>query len=286
MISRVRMSACGVLLARRAPTNDTQSVLHPLVTDTAALTTRLNSRCRAPPHASSKRRLHWNYKCLLFKLNMAEHWTETDDRALRVAVLDLSRLLRCMERHEAPPDLSWQSIDGRANLAQDLWRNVQDGFHAAVYENNTLRAADEARYGQLEQQVDRACRRAREIAAERRANQVDLIQEIFFPKQDNVVMNEEEKKDNDVDENSVEHDGHEPASQEEQQQESPEASAPFVPKSSAQDVEELQKAQREQLEAEISHMAARLKESTQQMNTTLRTQTEVRNNVSYMYSIS
>ena len=129
---------------------------------------------------------------------MTEHWTESDDRALRVAVLDLSRLLRCMEQHEAPPDLSWQSIEGRANLALDLLRKVQDGFHAAVYESNALRAQDEARYVQLEHQVDRACRRAREIAAQRRENQVDLIQEIFFPKNDN--LNEEEKKDNDADE--------------------------------------------------------------------------------------
>ena len=130
---------------------------------------------------------------------MAQDWTETDDRALRVAVLDLSRLLGCMERNEAPSDLSWQSIEGRANLAQDLLRKVQDGFHAAVYENSVLRAQDEARYATLEKQVDRACRRAREIAAQLRATRVDLIQEIFFPKHD-TVMNEEEKKDNDADE--------------------------------------------------------------------------------------
>lgn len=211
---------------------------------------------------------------------MAEqhHWTETDDRALRVAVLDLSRLLRCMEQHEAPLDLSWQSIEGRATLAQGLWRQVQDGFHAAVYEKQALRADDEARYAQLENQVDKACRRAREIAAQRKANQVNVIQDIFFPKQENVVGNEEEKKDNDDNEllESDSNDHHDASQEEEQQDPSQAAPAPFVPKSSAQDVEELQKAQREQLEAEISHMAARLKESTQQMNTTLRTQTEVR----------
>jgi hypothetical protein len=193
-----------------------------------------------------------------------------------------------MEQHEAPPDMSWQSIEGRANLALDLLRKVQDGFHAAVYESNALRAQDEARYVQLEHQVDRACRRAREIAAQQRENQVDLIQEIFFPKNDD--LNEEEKKDNDADERPQDHSvdderslAEEKQQQQQQQQESPEASAPFIPKSSAQDVEELQKAQREQLEAEIAHMAARLKDSTQQMNTTLRTQTEVRNGQSYVH---
>lgn len=210
-------------------------------------------------------------------------WAEADERSLRVAVLDLHRLLRCMEQREAPPDLSWQSIEGRANLAQDLLRKVHEGWHAASYENESMRAEDEARYVQLEQQVDKACRRARDIAAERKADEVDLIQEIFFPeKKNDSVLNEEEKKDVDDDDRnelhsqSVDQDEDEPLRNEQRHEHAPERTAPLVPRSTSHDVEELQKAQRDQLEAEIAHMAARLKESTQQMNTTLRTQTEVR----------
>lgn len=197
-----------------------------------------------------------------------------EERALRLAVLDLSRVLRCMEEREAPPDLSWQSIQGRANLAQDLWKKVQEFHHAAFYENESVRAQDEERMVLLQHRVDKACRRAREIVEERKGNEVDLIQEIFFPntdKQDNVVN--EEKKDSD----NISEDG--PTVEEDETDANEhirtERRPAHVPMSTAQDVEELQKAQREQLEAEIAHMAARLKESTQNMNTTLRTQTEV-----------
>ena len=199
-------------------------------------------------------------------------WTEADERALRLTVMDLHRVLRCMQEREAPPDLSWQSIQGRANLAQELWRKVQEGCHAATYNDESMRAQDKERLVKLQHQVDKACRRAREIAAERRGNEVDLIQEIFFPKneeQDHVV-NEESRKDDDGapvedDETDANEHRHTVA----------EGTSARVPMSASQDVEELQKAQREQLETEIAHMAARLKESTQAMNTTLRTQTEV-----------
>ena len=221
--------------------------------------------------------------------NTTPNWTEADERALRLAVLDLSRLLRCMEQQEAPPELSWRSIEGRGTLAQDLWRKVQEGWHASTYTDESFRAEDEARFVQLQRQVEKACRRGREIAAERKGNEVDLIQEIFFPEKNNsVVVNEEEKKDSGVDEehhdahSSVDQDDNDRSSREEERHQVTERTPTSVSRSTAQDVEELQKAQREQLEAEISHMAARLKESTQQMNTTLRTQTEVRTYVSYM----
>jgi len=208
----------------------------------------------------------------------ATTWTEADDRALQMAVMDLHRLLRCMEQHEAPPDLSWQSIQGRANMAQELWNKVQEGYHNAVYEDESLREQDEARFVQLQQQVDKACRRARELAVERKGNEVDLIQEIFFPEQDSTFN--EEKKDTFTDEQDDRVQGTEEDEEEESLTEHHRRNVAArthaqVPMSSAQDVEELQKAQREQLEAEIAHMAARLKDSTQQMNATLRTQTEV-----------
>jgi hypothetical protein len=214
---------------------------------------------------------------------MAENatWTESDDRALRIAVMDLHRLLRCMEQQEAPPDLSWQSIEGRANLAQDLWRRVQEGWHAAIYDDESLREQDEKRFVELEQQVDQACRRAREIAVERKGDEVDIIQEIFFPvetdKEGSAVQ--EEKKEafaEEQDSSVVEPAKDKKSAKDERRQNVTENTPPLVPMSAAQDVEELQKAQREQLEEEIAHMAARLKDSTQRMNTTLRTQTEVR----------
>lgn len=153
----------------------------------------------------------------------------------------------------------------------------------AVYENESLRAQDQERYVQLERQVDQACRRAREIAAERKEKEVDIIQEIFFPKKQDIdsTVNEEKKEsaaeEEEQDAASVEqHNEQKPsvATTEHRRPQSP-ARPLAVPRSNAQDVEELQKAQREQLEEEIAHMAARLKESTQSMNTTLRAQTEV-----------
>ena len=203
-------------------------------------------------------------------------WNESDDCALRIAVMDLTRLLRCMEEQEAPPDLSWQSIEGRANMAEDLWRQVQEGWHAAVYDDESLRQQDETRYVELKQQVEYACRRAREIAVERKGDEVDIIQEIFFPKNsEEISVVQEEKKESIAEEQ----DSHNETAKERDasvNEHVAEMTPPLMPVSTAQDVEELQKAQREQLEEEIAHMASRLKESTQRMNTTLRTQTEVR----------
>lgn len=211
------------------------------------------------------------------QLQYSKEWRNEDsdnnDLALRSAVVDLARLLKCMTTNEAPPDLSWQSLEGRAKMAQDLLRTIQELWHSSTYENESARAEDETRLMLLQEQVEQACKRAREIAAERKANQVDIIQEIFFPNKqsgNDTDVHEEEKKDTTHEEEQD--DANEPAAHESQQP----LSRPAQPrqKSSAQDVQELQKAQREQLEAEISHMAARLKESTKHMNTTLRAQTE------------
>jgi hypothetical protein len=196
-------------------------------------------------------------------------WSESDDRALRIAVLDLRRLLLCMEQEEAPPYLSWQSILGRANMAQDLLQHVQRGWHSAVYDDEALREQDHMDYLEMEHQVEVACKRAREIGAQRKGSEVDLIEDIFFPKDVGLKSSStEEKKDT-------------PKAEEDRAKEQvttekddTEESVVVVPRSTAQDVEELQKAQREQLEEEIAHMASRLKESTQHMNTTLKSQTE------------
>jgi ankyrin repeat protein len=148
-------------------------------------------------------------------------------------------------------------------MAQDLWQHVQRGWHAAVYEDESLREQDHGDYLEMEHQVEVACKRAREIAAQRKGNEVDIIEEIFFPKDEDI---KEEKKDTQGAEEDQEQ-GRVAAKKVDREES-------VVPRSTAQDVEELQKAQREQLEEEIAHMACRLKESTQHINTTLKSQTE------------
>lgn len=204
-------------------------------------------------------------------------WGEAQDRALRIAVMDLRRLLMCMmtdeKEEESQQHLTWQSLLGRAKLAQDLLYHIQRGYHDAVYkeEEQEMQRQDGIRLHELEEQVELACHMARKHAEQRKGTQVDLIHDIFHS-----YENKDEKvKTQSQEEMEKSKEASPPSDATTSVMALPENKSRQRRSTQSQEIEELQKAQREQLEEEIAHMASRLKESTQRMNTTLRTQTEV-----------
>lgn len=133
----------------------------------------------------------------------------------------------------------------------------------------------------LSERVQHACRKAEELAMKKGEMEVDWVEEIFFKpnRQGNKVANdhvaEEGPPEHGREDVSLGGDEVESASlHNSATQELQNASSRSMEAMRRQDVEQIQKAQREQLEAEISHMATQLKASTQRMNSTIRGQTE------------
>jgi hypothetical protein len=178
----------------------------------------------------------------------------------RLLLIDLQRLLHCMHHNEDPPDQSWQSLLLRAQLAQDLWQSVAQ--LESVRFHNQLHA-------QLEQQVDRVCRRAHEIADLQRQNSPpDLVEQIFFRSTPQLedIEDEVDESFEDDDDSELEH-----ADSDEEPQAKESQSGTY--KASPMSTEELQKAQREQMEEAVSQMAAEMKAATQNIHSTIQKQT-------------
>ena len=191
-----------------------------------------------------------------------------DEIAFRRSILDLQRLLHCME-HGEEEGLSSHSILLRAEMAQ--------GLYLQIHEKCVERNLNESMLGDFPQRIKQACRRARDVAAKKKKEngEIDWVEQIFFPPKEHKASSELELSASEipVSSNNTPGPGHghvappkqqkQPKQQLQQQQEQPE-----------QSIQEIQAAQRAQLEEEISHMAAQLKTSTLRMNQSLKTQTQ------------
>jgi ribosome recycling factor len=197
--------------------------------------------------------------------------TATVTQEERLLLIDLQRLLHCMQHNESPPDQSWEALLLRAQLAQDLWQSVAQ--LESVRFNNQLHA-------QLAQQVDRACRRAHEIAdLQRQDSPPDLVERIFF-RSTTITPQLEDIEDEVDDEMSLEGDDdsepeHADNNNNNDNNEEPEAkqSQSGTYKTASMSTEQLQKEQREQMEEAVAQMAAQMKAATQNIHSTIQQQT-------------
>ena len=175
-----------------------------------------------------------------------------DDYKLQQSVRDLHRLLHCMECGD-DCYLTSQSVIMRAEMAQELWLQMNQ-FHSTDSPHIT---------SNLQERVDQACRKARSVANAKKEHETDWVEKIFFPQKEPPPLLLEER-----------------LTTPETLKEQPErtiftAMSPTnQPLLSEQSVQEIQAAQRDQLEEEISFMASQLKESTARMNLSLKTQTQ------------
>ena len=182
--------------------------------------------------------------------------SEEDERYL--ILTDLKRLLDRME-HYNPDHLTSYTLKGRAVMALDFLEKLKPDAYPVL---------DEA----LRERVHEACRKAEELAMKKRETEIDWVDEIFFKpnRHGNAGTNESvDDFGSDHGEFQVESLNHDTAATDRL-----DSSSRSIEALRREDVEEIQKAQREQLEAEISHMATHLKASTQRMNLTIRGQTE------------
>mmetsp|Transcript_36645 Transcript_36645/g.88816 ORF Transcript_36645/g.88816 Transcript_36645/m.88816 type:complete len:308 (+) Transcript_36645:122-1045(+) len=191
----------------------------------------------------------------------------------------LCRLLHRMKHQENIPagakGQTWHSLEMRAQLAQDMWKSL----------SHEVAARDFATYQSMSNKVDHLCRRAHRLAEERRANAPpDLIDEIFF-------SNDSNESDSDSDDSEVEI--------KEEQVDSKSSNASIDSEDTENDDnvrrnmnkmatptrsnsknaasmtnEELQKAQREQMEEAIAQMARHMKEATMGIHNTLQQQNQ------------
>jgi hypothetical protein len=179
-----------------------------------------------------------------------------DDRYKRQLLLtDLKRLVERMETYN-PDSLSSYTLRGRASMAMDLLQQ--------------LSLADET----LRNRVLEACRKAEELAMKRSEKEIDWVDEIFFkPAHQKLHHNQSKVTERDDDE---EIDGVIPIESNLDIQRETSDNHQLYPLTQSTDIkvhdniEDLQNAQREQLEEEIMHMTEQLKASTQRMNSTIR----------------
>lgn len=189
----------------------------------------------------------------------------------------LMRLLHRMKNQEDIPEnaqgQTWHSLILRAQMAQDMWKSI----------SHEVASRDFEVYQSISNRVDHLCRRAHRLAEERRAQSPpDLIDEIFFSN----GTNESDSSDSDDD------------SEEEMGEKSEDAKRTNASVESGGDGsndrrvrwntpeqndtksttpmtnEELQKAQREQMEEAIAQMARHMKEATMGISSTLQKQTQ------------
>jgi Membrane fusion protein Use1/Ankyrin repeats (many copies) len=177
-----------------------------------------------------------------------------DETAVRRSILDLRRLLHCME-HGDDRGLASPSILLRAQLAQDLFLKIQ--HHCGGAEDASA-STTAGMLGELQPRVEQACRTARDVARMKKEHEIDHVDQIFFPTKLALTEPEDQHRTDRHDSSNKQH-------QQQQQR------APTQPE---QSVQEIQADQRDQLEEEISHMAAQLKASTVRMNQSLKSQTQ------------
>ena len=171
-----------------------------------------------------------------------------DDNTMQRTVRDLHRLLRCMECGD-DSYLTSQSVTMRAEMAQELLLQINQ-FHWTDSTHIT---------SNLQERVEQACRKARIVANAKKEHETDWVEKIFFPKKDPPIILLEEQRTTSGTLTEPTETTTNPTRQ------------PLLPE---QSVQEIQAAQRDQLEEEISFMASQLKASTARMNLSLKTQTQ------------
>mmetsp|Transcript_1729 Transcript_1729/g.2545 ORF Transcript_1729/g.2545 Transcript_1729/m.2545 type:complete len:759 (-) Transcript_1729:8-2284(-) len=185
----------------------------------------------------------------------------TNETQIRRLVVDLKRLLYRMETYN-PDELSSYTLRGRAILANEMLVQLQELEHPGACE--------------LREEVKATSLKAEALATKKRLTEVDLIEIMFLeskrrsePEEDLNDLADEVDQSLDETVTSTNEGDIIPKETKESQRGHYERMHGHD-----EEVEEIQKAQREQLEAEISHMASQLKTSTQYMNITLRGQTQ------------
>ena len=186
---------------------------------------------------------------------------------------------------------SWQSLLVRAQLCQDLWQNVAS--------ENVDEGSDPAlrkEYMELSKRVDAACKRARFLADQARERDVaagrdkGLVEKLFFPQPQVSDDDDEEEEKTGGENDSFYSDGGESDGEDEYYDEEfqdkddgdiepqdrssrrGKSSHRSSPNDTTTNLQDLQKAQREQIEEAISMMAKQMKESTQGIQKTLQKQ--------------
>ncbi|KAG7358573.1 ankyrin repeat domain protein [Nitzschia inconspicua] len=246
----------------------------------------------------------------------ANHHSQEDEDDSTVLhkklLLELRRLLYCMERHEnmvqeTKEQQSWQSILLRAQLLQDKWQMV-----ANSHNNDWIRNRQE--YQELSHRVDAACVRAREVAtmekerAERKKysqfgeekddnnnddnddDDDDLIERLFFSTNtdangdtqnvgddgDHECNDDYDTDTDDEDNNNLEEKEDDDSTDAQRQNRNSRSNNNNITtsSSSSSSMKELQEAQREQMEHAISLMAKQMKEATQGIQSRIKQQNE------------
>jgi hypothetical protein len=201
----------------------------------------------------------------------------------RALYLELYRLLHAMQAHEAPVDQSWEALLMRVERAESLWQQL-----VALVETRTImKDDDDDEYAKvqmsmdvLEEQLQTVTRRGREIVLERRQQDtsVNHMERIFLaPLVAAAAQRQEEVG------NSHDDDDDEPANEKNTPAEDSPFRTPAASKATATattsaaqpapNIQDLQKAQREQIEEAISQMASQMKAETARIHATLQNQT-------------
>jgi Ankyrin repeats (3 copies) len=222
-----------------------------------------------------------------------------NDDLQKKRLLELRRLLYCMEHHEnmvqeTQGQQSWQSILLRAQLLQDKWQalhNTNDFYHPDQRQE----------YQALSSRVDAACVRAREVASmekekeeqkkrltefgdQKEDDDDDLVERLFFSTNKRKA-GEDMGNDDDRDENTNNEFDDDLDDILEEKEEDDDAAEIFSSNqrrrtltsnnfNDTTNLQELQEAQREQMEHAISLMAKQMKEATQGIQSRLKQQNE------------
>jgi len=204
---------------------------------------------------------------------------ETTSRDLDTAKrtwLELRRLVYAMEHNEAPTNQSWRSLLMRAERAQMLWQQVTASSLFSAQHSSV----QQEMLADLEERVQRVCERASELAMERQLKEEgedgetkDPIKRIFFSARASAAAKDSEDHSHQetVDSSSGSHEESERDTENVLLSDPPRRQ---VNPPDSHSVEELQKAQREQMEEAISQMAAQMKAETERIHTTLRGQNQ------------
>jgi hypothetical protein len=202
----------------------------------------------------------------------------------RALYLELFRLLHAMQVNEAPVDQSWQALLMRVERAESLWQQLVALVETPIMNDeddndaNDEREATQRQMDALENQLQRVTRRARECVLERRQQDtsVNHMERIFLAPLVAAAAQRKAEAGNDYNDDD-------PVDEEETIVE--DSNAPFrtpgvsktatstgLPAAAQPNVQDLQKAQREQIEEAISQMASQMKTETARIHATLQNQ--------------
>ena len=269
----------------------------------------------SPRRRPSQRRLSSSISNLNYNSDAGRNNTNNNgEPSINLLVLELHRLLHCMERTEEiiSTKITWQALGMRMELLQSLWQQIQ---HAVVMQQEEEEEEPPEWYRNYEQRVYRASQKAQEgihalqrqetaddAAAEeeeallmgggeenqpnssKMASATALIDQIFFPQeeqhQEAAVEEDEEEEQAPVEQDLIGQpmpgDTY-PYEEKEPSQQQQRSNSNYAGRNSNNnnvDIQAFQKEQREQIEQAIAQMAAQMKTETERIHTTLKGQNE------------